>query len=372
MVLGVAALIAGFVTDPQRTWANYLLNGYYFFLIAIGAAFFLAIQSISRSRWSAGFRRIFEALMMYIPVAGILMIMLYFGMDYIYSWTHEDAVAHHEIIAHKTPYLNIPFFFVRLIVFFAVWTLLVWLLRRSSIKEDETGGTENFYKAEKISRIFIFFLAISISILGFDLLMSIDAAWFSTIYALKNFIAAFQHGTVVIFIVIVLLNRKGYFDFLNVSHIHDFARYIFIVSIFYGYFWFSQFMLIWYSNIPEETTYYLTRWQPGWKFLWISDIVVNWAIPFFVLLPVATSRRKWIVFGIAVLLLAGRWVDLYISIFPGAVGESSFGYIEAGAFLGFAGLFALVTGYYLTRASIVPVKHPFLKESVHHHFESYI
>lgn len=372
IAVGVVALVYGFNTDPQRTWANYLLINYYFFLIAIGAAFFLAIQSISRSRWSAGFRRVYEALMMYIPVAGILLTLLYFGMGHLYHWTHEDVISSHEIIRHKTPYLNIPFFFARLVLFFSIWTLLLWLMRRSSLREDQLGGMENFYKAEKYSRIFIFFLAISITLLGFDLLMSIDAEWFSTIYALKSFIGAFQHGTVVIFIVIVLLNKSGHFEFLNASHIHDFARYIFIVSIFYGYFWFSQFMLIWYSNIPEETIYYATRWTPEWKFYWVADIVVNWAIPFFVLLPVITSRKKWIVFGIAVLLLAGRWIDLYISIFPGAVGESRFGIIEAGSFLGFAGLFAIVTGFYLSKASIVPVKHPFLNESIHHHFESYI
>jgi hypothetical protein len=310
--------------------------------------------------------------MLYVPVAGILMLFLFFGMHYIYPWTHEEIVSGHEIIEHKLPYLNIPFLFLRMIVFFSVWTLLIYFIRTASLKEDKQGGIEYFGKMEKYSRIFIFFLAISFSLLGFDLLMSIDAEWFSTIYALKYFIAAFQHGTVVIFIIVLFLTYRGHFSFLNVSHIHDFARYIFIVSIFYGYFWFSQFMLIWYANIPEETIYYAVRWQPEWKLLWILDIILNWAVPFFVLLPVVTSRNKWVVLAVGIILLAGQWIDLFLAIFPGSVGNSTIGFIEMGTFVGFAGLFVLITGFFLSRAALVPVNHPFIKESYQHQFESYI
>jgi hypothetical protein len=340
--------------------------------MAIGATFFLALQSITQSGWSAGFRRVPEAMMMYIPVAGFLLLLLYFGMHSIYPWTHPDIVAGNEIIKEKTVFLNIPFFFIRLVLFFSVWTLLLWLIRRASLKEDSTGGLENFAKIEKYSKIFIFVLAVSFSIIGYDLLMSIEPEWFSTIFALKNFVAAFQHGSVAIFIVVLLLNRLGYFEFLNVSHIHDFARYIFIVSIFYGYFWFSQFMLIWYGNIPDETIYYAKRWTDQWQTLWALDIILNWVIPFFVLLPVAASRNKWIVLTVALLLLAGLWVDLFIEIFPGISTISKIGFIEIGSFLGFAGLFALITGYSLSKAALVPKNHPFIQESYHHHFESYI
>jgi hypothetical protein len=372
VAIGFAALVYGFMSDPRRTWANYLLNNFYFFSLAIGAAFFLALQSITHSGWSAAFRRVPEAMMMYIPIAGILMFFLYFGMQSLYLWTQPAVVSGNEILMHKARYLNIPFFFLRLLIFFSVWTILIWLIRKASLKEDETGGLENYKKMEKYSGIFIFVLAVSFSIIGFDLIMSIDAGWFSTIFALKNFIAAFLHGTVTIFIIVLLLNRKDYFDFLNVSHIHDFARYIFIVSIFYGYFWFSQFMITWYSNIPEETIYYAKRWTLEWKPFWALDIILNWVIPFFVLLPVVTSRNKWIVLSVAFILVAGQWVDLFVAIFPGSVGHSNIGFIEIGSFLGFAGLFAFITGYWLSKAAIIPVNHPFIQESYQHNFESYI
>lgn len=372
ITIGVLALTYGFITDPHRTWANYLLNNFYFLSLAIGAAFFLAIQAITRSGWSAGFRRVPEAMMMYTPIAGILLLFLYFGMHDLYHWSHPEAVTADALLQHKSPYLNVPFFFVRLVVFFAAWIVLIRLIRKASLNEDIAGGLDNSKKIEFYSRIFIFVLAVSFTALGFDLLMSIESHWFSTIYSLKNFIAAFQHAAATIFIIVVLLNRRGYFEFLNKSHIHDFARYIFILSIFYGYFWFSQFMLIWYANIPEETVYYAKRWVEEWQPLWIADIVINWAIPFFILLPVNTSRNKWIVFAVAVVLIAGQWIDLFVEIFPGAVTHSYFGLIEIGSFIGFAGLFVLITGYSLSKAAVVPQNHPLIRESYQHHFESYI
>lgn len=372
VAIGIAALSYGFVVNPQRAWANYLLNNFYFFSLAIGGAFFLALQAISQSGWSSGFRRISEAMMMYIPVAGLLLLFLYFGVHHLYPWSNADVAVSNEAVQHKLSYLNTPFFFIRLVLFFSVWILLVRQIRKASLAEDETGGLDNFNKIEWLSKVFIFVLAVTFSLLGFDLLMSIDVKWFSTIYALKNFIASFQHGAAAIFVIIFLLNRRGYFEFLNVSHVHDFARYLFITSIFYGYFWFSQFMLVWYGNIPEETIYYAKRWTAEWQPYWALDIILNWVVPFFVLLPVITSRSRWIVFSVALVLFAGLWMDLCVEIFPGTVGHSHLGFIEIGSFIGFAGLFALVTGYHLSRAALVPAKHPYIEESYQHHFESYI
>ena len=372
IAIGIVALIYGFISNPQRTWANYLLNNFYFLSLAIGAAFFLAIQSISQSGWSTGFKRIPEAMMMYIPMAGILMLFLYFGVHHLYPWSRPEVVASVELVHHRSVYMNVPFFFARIILFFILWIVLTRLIRKASLKEDEIGGLENFIKIEWYSKIFIFVLAITFSAFAFDLIMSIDVKWFSTIFALKNFIAAFLHSSATIFIIVLLLNRRGYFGFFNVSHIHDFARYIFILSIVYGYFWFAQFMLIWYGNIPEETIYFAQRWTSEWQPFWALDIIINWAIPFFVLLPVNTSRNKWVVLTVAIILVAGQWIDLFVEVFPGTIGNSNFGIIEIGSFIGFAGLFGLVTGYYLSKAAVVPKNNPLIEESYQHHFESYI
>jgi hypothetical protein len=368
IAVGLIAAIAGFIQDPDRTWANYLLGNYYFLMIALGAAFFVALQSISQAGWSAAFRKIGEAMSGYVPVAGVFFLLMLFGVHSLYDWSVPDAAAHDELIAHKAPYLNLPFFIIRLILYFALWTLMIWLIRRVSLAEDREGGLESFRKYEHLSKIFIFIMALTVSLSAVDWVMSIDVHWFSALFALKNFVASFYHGTAILILIVFILRGRGYFEFLNVYHLHDFARYIFMLAIVWGYFWFSQFMLIWYGNIPEETVYFVARWEPGWKILFFAEILANWFIPFAILLPTRTSRSKPFILAMLIVLIAGHYVDLYSQIMPGTTGKLQFGFIELGIFLGYCGLFILVTGYILSRAPLIPKNHPYLQESLEHHF----
>ena len=366
--IGLMALISGFIIDPQRTWANYLLNNYYFLMLALGAAFFVALQHISHAGWSSGFKRVGEAMMGYIPVAAFFFLLIIFGMKNLYEWSHADAIQQDALIAHKSPYLNIPFYYFRLILFFGLWILMIWLIRKASLNEDREGGMEWFHKSEHYSKVFIFLLAVTVSLSAVDWIKSIDVHWFSTLFALKNFVASFYHGVSILVLIIFLLHSRGYFSFMNDFHLLDFSRYIFMLAIVWGYFWFAQFMLIWYGNIPEETVYYAQRWESGWKTLFFAEILINWFIPFAVLLPTRTSRSKPVIFAVIVLLIIGHYIDLYMQIMPGTTGTLKFGFIEAGTFLGFAGLFALVTGYWLSRAPLIPRNHPYLTESLEHQF----
>lgn len=366
--IGVLSFALGFVFDAKRTWANYLLNNYYFLSIAIGAAFFGAIQYITNSGWSAVFKRIPEAIVAYIPFAGVFFLIMYFGMHSIFEWTHEEVLQHDELIQHKSPYLNVPFFFVRVIVFFAAWTILSKVLRKFSLKEDEVGGLHYFEKSELYSKIFIFVIAITFSLFAVDMLLSLDPHWFSTLFAAKSFIAAFLHGSTIITLIVIILNRSGNFDILNRSHLHDFTRYIFMTSIVWGYFNFSEFMLIWYGNIPEETVWFVERWQGAYKVLFFTNIILNWFIPFVVLMPRKTSRSKLAIFPVIVLLMIGQYTELYYIIWPNVVHEAKFGLLEIGTFLGYAGIFSLIVSTWLTKASLVPKNHPYLQESLHHHF----
>jgi hypothetical protein len=366
--LGLITLGIGFFTQPERTWANYLLNSYYFLAIAIGAAFFYAIQYITQSGWSAGFKRIPEAMFAYLPYAAIFFLLIYFGMHALYQWTHPDIVVNDELLQHKTPYLNIPFFYIRLIIYFTLWIIITRLLRKLSLQEDTSGGLDFFHRSEYYSKVFIFILAVTFSLAVIDWIKSIEAQWFSTIFAFKNFISAFQHGVAAIVVVLFIMNIRGHYGFMNKSHIHDFNRYLFILSVFYGYFWFTQFMLIWFADIPEETVYYHIRLQPAWSPYWIADIGINWLVPFLVLLPPMLSRLKYLVLSIACVMLIGFWIELFVEIMPGVTGLPQIGFIEIGIYLGFAGLFALVAGASLSRAALIPQNHPFLEESIHHHF----
>lgn len=368
IAIGAAALAVGFITEPQRAWVNLLLGNYYFLSLGIGAAFFYALQYISQSGWSSMFKRIPEAMIYIIPVSAIFSVILLFGLENIYHWAHDGVAEHDALIAHKSPYLNVPFFAIRVVVFFALWIILTQFLRRLSLREDKEGGTRIFERSEFWSKVLIFVIALTFTMASFDFIMSIDAHWYSTIFALKNFVAAFYHGTAVIVLIVLLLNRQGYFTGLNDSHLLDFARYLFMLSIVWGYLYFSQFMLIWYGNIPEETIYFHSRWSdPAFKFLFYANIVLNWFIPFIVLISQKADKNKTVLMIVTFVLIIGQYVDLYDQIFPGTLGRSAFGFTELGIWLGFAGIFILVVTWALGKAPIIARNHPYLSESVYHH-----
>lgn len=366
--IGVLSFALGFIFDAERTWANYLLNNFYFISLAIGAAFFGAIQYITQSGWSAAFKRIPEAMAAWIPVAGIFFLIMYFGMHSIFEWTQEEVVQSDHLLQYKSPYLNVPFFFARVVVFFAAWIVMSKLLRKLSLQEDEVGGLEYFKKSEFYSKVFIFIIALSFSIFSVDMLMTLEPHWFSTIFAGKSFMAGVLHASSIIALIVILLAKQGKLPLLNRSHLHDFTRYMFMSSIVWGYFNFSEYMLIWYGNIPEETAWYVHRSHGVYQILFFANIALNWAVPFFILMPRKSSRSKLIMVPVIILLIIGQYVELYYIIWPATVHEAKFGLLEIGTFLGYAGLFSLVVAHTLTKASLIPKNHPYLKESIQHHF----
>lgn len=368
IAIGILSFVIGFFVDSQRTWANYLLNNYYFVSIAVGAAFFLCIQYIAQAGWSAAFKRIPEAMSSYLPYAAVFFILLYFGMHSLFHWSHEEVAETDKLIAHKTPYLNIPFFFLRVIIFFGLWIFMTRLLRKISLKEDAEGGLAYFYKSERYSKIMIFIIAISFTLFSIDMMMSLEAHWFSALYAAKSFISAFYHGATIITLIVIILHQMGYLKMLNNSHLHDFSRYIFMLSIIWGYFNFSQFMIIWYGNIPEETSFFVHRWHGTYKILFFANILINWFLPFIVLMPRKTSRSKPVMVPVILILMVGQYIDLYYDIWPAVLHEAKFGLLEIGTFAGYLGLFALVTATALSKANLVPKNHPYLEESLNHHF----
>jgi len=370
MLIGVIAIAFGFATDGLRGWANLLLNNFYFLSLAIGASFFLALQYITQSGWSSGFKRISESMSAYIPFAAVIMVILIFGMKELYSWMEPEAHGfdEHEIhlIHHKSGYLNQPFFIIRLVLYFVVWIFFTKLLRKYSLNEDKEGGLVYFKKSELYSKVYIFTLALTFSLASFDWLMTIQPTWYSTIYSLKNFVAAFFHGVAIIVLIILIMHGKGYFTFINNAHWQDFSKYIFILSIMWAYFWFSQYLLIWFANIPEETTYYVERLTGPWKINFYVNLFLNWIVPFMILLPNYFARKKFILVSVIFCLIIGQYTDLYEQIIPGTTGVFQIGFVEIGTFIGFAGLFAYVFMRTLSRAALIPEKHPLLEESFNH------
>ena len=368
IAIGVIALIVGFVSDPQRAWANYLLNSYYFLTLAIGAAFFLALQYITQSGWSAMFKRVPEAVSSFIPVGVILLsLVLILGAHSLYHWSHAEAVEHDPLLKWKEPYLNLPFMIIRYVLFVGLWVFMTFLLRKYSLLEDKVGGLEYFKKSEFYSKVFIFILAFTFVLGTIDWIMSINSHWFSTLFSVKNFASAFYHGSATIVIIVLVLNRLGYFPQLNQYHRHDFSKYLFMLSIIYGYLWYAQYMLIWYANMPEETMYYTRILQEGWQLPFFLDIIINWAFPFiFLMLNKIAKNPKALLFT-ASLLLIGHWIDLYLQIMPGTTGVNTVGFVEIGMGLGFAGLFIYLVLNSLTKEPLETKNHPFLDESKNLH-----
>jgi hypothetical protein len=365
--IGIIAFVYGFIKHPDRAWTNLLINNYYFLALAIGATFFMAIQYITQSGWSSGFVRIPQAIANFFPVLLILMIPLLFGIHHLYHWSHADAVAHDPILQHKAPYLNVPFFIIRFFIYFVVWIGLTQLLRRLSLKEDLEGGLKYFEKSEFYSKVYIFALAFTFSMATFDWIMSIDAHWFSTIFAVRNFVMGFYHAVVMITIIIIVLNKLGYFPFLNKYHLKDYTKYIFILGIIWAYTWFSQYILIWYANIPEETVYYVPRTMGEFKPLFYTELIVNWLFPFLALMSTKVATNKNAVLVIAIILMLGQWVDIYMQVTVGTLHHLNIGFIEIGSFLGFIGIFSLVLAYSLKKVPLVAKNHPYLDESLNHH-----
>ena len=374
MAIGAGSFIIGLFIDHQLTWAHYLIVNYYFFSLAIGGAFFFAIQSISQSGWASAFQRVSEAMMSYIPFASVFFLLLIFGVADLYHWSDKEVIAPDPQIQHKSVFLNVPFFFIRMIIYFSLWIVFIFKLRRISLKGDMANPANIdgimflFGKTELYSKIFLFILASTFTFSAIDWIMSIDAHWFSTLFALKNLVAVFLHGVSILALIIFILFKRGYFPFLNKYHLHDLSRYIFILSIIWGYFWFAQFMIIWYGNLPQETAYFFVRWQNGWKVIFFLEIGLNWAVPFLILLPVRTSRNMTAIIIVIVLLIIGQYIELFFQVIPGTTGLLKFGWIAAGIFLGYAGLFSLVVATTLSKAKIIPHNHPYLQESLNHKF----
>jgi hypothetical protein len=367
ILIGIAALTTGFVTDPGRTWANILLNNIYFLTIAIGGVMFYSIQYITQSSWSAMFQRIPLSLGAFIPMAAVFMLALYFGLPKIYEWAVPGITETDKLIAHKSPYLNVPFYMIRILIYFALFIPLWLLLRKLSLREDQLGDLDTYKKNMRYSTVFIFVAVIFFSFAAIDWIMTIDAHWYSTLFGFRTMITSMYYGVAVIILLIFFLRKQGFFPEMNKAHQHDLARYLFRFSIVWGYLWFMQFLILWYANIPELTVYYSPRFLGEWQFLFYADLFINFVIPFLVTISDDIGRKKEVLISISTLLVIGLWLMLFVQIMPGSYGELKFGFVEIGLWLGYAGIFVMLIFETLRRAPLVPLKHPHLNESFHHH-----
>ena len=364
--------------SANRPWAAFLVNSIFFLGIGIGTLFFLAIQYAAQVGWSAGLIRVFEAVSMYvgIPLLGILFLAVTGGMHmhHLWHWMAEGimdpANANYDpIIAGKEGYLNVPFFIIRTLAYLVIWAGAAYLLRRNSLREDALPAGQNlFFTQRKLAATFVVLYAVTSSTSAWDWVMSIDAHWFSTLFGWYTFAGMFVTAMTVLNLLVMYLRINNHLPWINANHQHDLGKFMFAFSVFWTYLWFSQYMLIWYSNIPEEVTYYLPRFKGEYKPLFVAMVAMNFIFPILVLMSRDAKRIFGFIGLAAFFVLAGHWLDHYIMIMPGAVGyDYGFGFAELGGILFYAGLFLWVTLSQLANAPLKLKNHPMLTESEHFH-----
>ncbi len=385
IVVGLASLLVGISMDhghhgSQRLWANLLVNGYFFFTISLAALFFLALQYVSEMAWGVTTQRVFQAIMAFMPVGAVILLVVFIAsslhMNHLYHWMGEgvmDPASEHydKIIAGKSGYLNQPFFWARTILYLAVWGYFAWWFRNNSLKEDKlelNGGVSPIYgKAILKGVLFIAFFAYTSSSSAWDWLMAIDVHWFSTMFGWYCFSGMWVSMMIVAVVLVQYLKRNGYLKEVNSSHVHDLGKWLFAISCLWSYIWFSQFMLIWYSNIPEEVTYYVQRFQE-YRFLYLGTFCVNFFLPFFVLMSRDAKRNGIFLVPIALIVFIGHWVDVLIMVLPGTMHEEGgLGAVEIGMFLTFLGVFIFMVLRALSKAPLMTKNHPMYDESIHLH-----
>ncbi len=406
MLLGLVCLVITYVTDDayhSRFWSNFLHNSVFFTGIGFLAVFVLSAKFLALSGWHSIFKRVWESFALFLGVGIVLMAIIIAGLwghlHHLYHWSDAEAVKHDEILAGKSGFLN-PFIYTLFtFVILAVWLFFARRIRTLSLREDAEGGPLNFFFHKRMKVLGAIFLPVG----GFTSaavvwlwVMSVDAHWYSTLYAWYTTASWMVSMVAITILLLIYLKSLGYYQQVTANHLHDLGKYMFAFSIFWTYLWFSQYMLIWYGNIGEETVYFQTRIRE-YPALFYGNIVINFLLPFLILIRNDTKRKVGTLVFTATLVLVGHWIDFFQMIKPGvlqtameaaghgthgaAAGDahghehvSSFvsgftipGLLEIGTLIGFAGLFLYFVFSRLEKASLVPKNDPYLQESLHHH-----
>lgn len=363
----------------KRIYVNLWINSVYFTGLAIIGLFFVAIQYAAQAGWSVGMLRVSLAMAHWLPFAGILMVVIwFFAKGEIFHWSHADAVMEDQILLDKAGYFYWPltdslsfpiFYLVRMIVFFVVWWLFLIWIKGEMLAEDLDADIKHWYKTRKLSAIFLVIFAVTSSIAAWDWVMSIDSHWFSTMFGWYLFASWWVMGLAFIALMVVLLKEQGYLAIINANHIHDIGKFIFGFSIFWTYIWFSQFMLIYYANIPEETIYFIERLTTGnYSWLFFLNLILNFLLPFLLLMTRDSKRHMSFIKLVCPIILFGHYIDIYLMITPGSMqNDGGFGFIEIGMLLLFGAAFLFVMLSSLMKFPLFSKNHPMLQESLHHH-----
>lgn len=388
MAVGLLAIVGLYITsgsksDPHqqaRFWSSLLMNSVYFLLIVNASMFFICATTLAWGGWQMSFRRVPEAISAAVPVvgtiSGVILLAIVFGSNHeIYHWTNAEHVKHDKILNFKKGFLNKGFFTFMTLFTIIGWSVLGWKMRQLSRSLDDKPlgsveeGRKYIWKNTVWAAVYIVVFALTVmSSIPWLWLMSIDAHWYSTMYSWYTFASSFVAGMSLIALFVVYLKNTGYLELTNEEHLHDIGKFMFAFSVFWTYLWFSQFMLIWYANIPEETTYFKPRAQGIYSGIFWLMFMINFLAPLLLLMRRSAKRNYGTITFMALLIIFGHWLDFFQMVFPGPspdhVPMILYDFCIA---LGFAGLVMFLVGRALSKAPLLAKNHPFVKESIIHH-----
>ena len=358
----------------HRLFSNLWINNMYFIGISVTAVFFVAIQYVAQAGWSAGIIRVPMSFGSWLPYGFVLLIITFaIGNHDIFHWTHDylydtSDPRYDKIIDGKKAYLNLPFFLSRMVLFFLVWYYLYRRIVKLSVLEDINGGDKYWNKMFTLSAIFVVFYGLSSSVAAWDWILSIDTHWFSTMFGWYVFASWWVSSLAFITYVVVLLKDNGYLKHVNFSVIHDLGKFVFAFSVFWTYIWFSQYMLVYYANLPEETTYFIERLRSdNYVGFFYANLFMNFFFPFLFLMTRASKRHTRFLKIVCPIILFGHFIDFYLMITPGIVKENNgFGLLEIGILMVYLSMFLFVILKSLGSRNLLARNHPMLDESIHH------
>ena len=353
----------------NRPYAALYIAAFFFMMISLGVLAFYAIQYASQAGWSPVLFRVMQAITYYLlPGALIVLAIAFFADKHLFIWMDPDVVAHDKLLQGKAGWLNKSAFLIRGLIFIGGWSLYRYFSRKFSLAQDLANDNKNFKRNFQISAGFLVFYIYTESMMSWDWVMSVDPHWFSTLFGWYVFASMVVSGITTIALMTIYLKSKGYMKFVNDSHLHDLAKYMFGFSVFWAYLWFSQFMLIWYANIPEEVTYFVTRIE-DYTIPFFTMFALNFIFPFLVLMNSDYKRIPWFIVMAGMIILVGHYMDVYTMIMPATVGDRwDFGLPEISALALFTGLFIILVFYSLSKAPLLAKGNPFIKESENFHY----
>lgn len=369
--IGALAMLGSFSLNKTVGWVDFLVNNIYFVTLGVSGVFFLSITGVLQASWLTPYKRVPEAMTKFLPYGFALMLLTYFGMHTLYEWTHHDVVMNDPILREKIAWLNTAGFMSRMVMIFVAWILVAKRLIGLSAKQDTGEDVSN--KIVGSSAVGIILFALAICVAAFDWIMSVEPHWFSTIFGVYIFAGTFVSGISFITLTVIKLKEWGYLDgVVNDNHYHDLGKWMFGFSTFWAYIWVSQYLLIWYANIPEETEYYVLR-HHHWNTFFFVNLIINWVVPFFGLMSRQAKRDTKRLKLIASILLLGHFTDLYLMVAPkvfehhGIETVSGYGVLQILQLAGYFGLFIFIVGTALSKGKLVPTGDPQLEEGIHLH-----